>query len=60
MNPWPVCSGAGLLQARKIEAELDAKLVSFARVASTYDQTYTRGETGLAADQVGPPWTFGR
>eukprot|EP00891_Asterochloris_glomerata_P001206 jgi/Astpho2/1206/fgenesh1_pg.00022_%23_15_t len=39
-------------EARKIEAELDAKLVSFARVASTYDQTYTRGDTGLAADQA--------
>ena len=39
-------------QARKLEAELDTKLAAYAKLCSSFDSGFTRGEAGLAADQV--------
>ena len=41
------------LQARKLENALDVKLGQFAKLCAGYEQSYSRGESGLATDQVG-------
>ena len=39
-------------QARRLENALDVKLGQFAKLCSGYEQSYSRGESGLATDQV--------
>lgn len=41
-----------LCQARRLENTLDTKLGQFAKLCSGYEQSYSRGEGGLATDQV--------
>lgn len=39
-------------EARRLENALDVKLGQFAKLCSGYDQSYSRGESGLATDQL--------
>lgn len=39
-------------EARKLENALDVKLGQFAKLSSGYEQSYSRGEGGLATDQL--------
>ena len=41
-----------MAQARRLENALDVKLGQFAKLCSGYEQSYSRGESGLATDQV--------
>lgn len=49
--PAPPCPPR-LCQARKVEGELDVKLAAYSKLCSQFEYGYTRGESGLAADQV--------
>ena len=43
-----------IAQARKLETEVDVRLAAFGKLCAGFDTTYgTRGEAGLATDQVG-------
>lgn len=46
------CTVSACQQARKLENALDVKLGQFAKLSSGYEQSYSRGEGGLATDQV--------
>lgn len=39
-------------QARKLESELDAKIAAYGKLCSGYEYSYSKGESGLAQDQV--------
>ena len=42
-----------VLQARRLETELDTKLASYAKLCSTVDSGWgSKGESGLATEQV--------
>lgn len=41
------------LQARKLESELDVKVAAYGKLCNGYEYTYTKGESGLAQEQVG-------
>lgn len=40
------------LQARKLESELDIKVAAYGKLCSSYEYGYSKGESGLATDQV--------
>jgi hypothetical protein len=40
------------VQARKLEGELDVKIAAYGKLCSTYEYGYSKGESGLATDQV--------
>lgn len=40
-------------QARKLESELDIKVAAYGKLCSSYEYGYSKGESGLATDQVG-------
>ena len=39
-------------QARKLEGEIDVKLAAFGKLCSGFEYGYTKGESGLATEQV--------
>ncbi|KFM22829.1 Golgi SNAP receptor complex member 1-2 [Auxenochlorella protothecoides] len=39
-------------EARKIEGELDIKLAAYGKLCTSFEYGYTRGESGIAADQL--------
>ena len=39
-------------QARKLESELDIKVAAYGKLCSSYEYGYSKGESGLATDQV--------
>lgn len=39
-------------QARKLESELDIKVAAYGKLCSGYEYGYSKGESGLATDQV--------
>ena len=41
-----------LIQARKLEGELDTKIAAYGKLVSSFEYGYTKGESGLATDQV--------
>lgn len=43
---------AFILQARKLESELDIKVAAYGKLCSSYEYGYSKGESGLATDQV--------
>lgn len=40
-------------QARKLESELDIKVAAYGKLCSGYEYGYSKGESGMATDQVG-------
>lgn len=43
---------APMPQARKLESELDIKVAAYGKLCSSYEYGYSKGESGLATDQV--------
>ena len=41
-------------QARKLESELDIKIAAFGKLCSGFEYGYSKGESGMATDQVRP------
>ena len=53
-QPSPAFSNPARLpyQARKLESELDIKVAAYGKLCSSYEYGYSKGESGLATDQV--------